>query len=404
MNILLAVTGSISAYKTYDVTREFVKAGHKVKIILTNGALEFIKANTFSYLGAQDVYTAEDDFNTHKNQGKVLHINLKDWMDILVIAPASANTIAKISNGLCEDLLGSVFLSAQEKSILIFPAMNTQMYLNPITQKNIKILEELKNTFIHPPQEGLLACGEEGIGKLPELQTIFDITTTLSKRETGRKILITTGPTTVPIDPVRFLTNASSGKTGYELSKKYLSQGCNVVLIHGPNCSFPKYSLLQHPRYQQISVSTTDEMYKAVQEHFTESDVYISSAAISDFKFNPLDSKLKKDSTNPSLQFEWSVDILKEMINRKTNQKIISFAAETNDLANNFKRKWERKPVDLLVGNQVAHGQTDGVARGFAADENTYYLVEKGEISFQKEMSKKDLATYICHYTEDTHD
>lgn len=404
MKILLAVTGSISAYKAYDLVREFVKSGHEIKIMLSQGAKNFIKGQTFFYLGASDVFEPTDDFNIAKNKGKVLHIQLREWMDLLLIAPASANTLAKLANGICDDLIGSVFVSNKMKPIIFFPAMNTQMLQNPVTQKNINYLSSLENIFVHPPTKGLLICKEEGEGKLPEIQTIFDIATTYPKALVKKKVLITTGPTIVPIDPIRYITNPSSGKTGYEISKKYLEAGYEVVLIHGPNCQFPSNSLIYHPHYKQIATTTTEDMYKAVQIHFDSSDIYISSAAVSDFKFQSFNEKLKKNESTPTLTFEWSTDILKEMLKRKSDQKIISFAAETTELIDNFKKKWTNKPVDLLIGNQVHNGKSGNARKGFSEDQNTYFFVKQGDIFQESTMTKKELANFIFQFTNDSHD
>ncbi len=400
MNILLAVTGSISAYKAYDICRNYIKSGHQVKIILTSGALKFIKADTFNYLGASSVYTASDDFNIEKKMTNVLHIDLSNWLDTLVIAPASANTIAKLANGLCDDLLSSVFLTSEKKNKIIFPAMNTQMYLNSITQKNIERLNSLHNIFIHPPTVGELACGETGIGKLPAPHIISEFTESYPINISKRVILITTGSTIAPIDPVRYITNPSSGKTGYQLAKAYLKRGCQVKLIYGSQSSFPVEAIINHPNLELYAVTTTNEMYNKVQEHFPICDVFISSAAVSDIEVERKDNKIKKVESNTHIDFKWAPDILASMIKQKSsNQKIVSFAAETNNLETNFSNKWKSKPTDLMSGNKV-HNGFNQESIGFGKNENNYFFIKNGEIKENHHLSKNQLSQYIANFTE----
>ena len=399
MNILLAVTGSISSYKAYDILRGFVKKEHHVKVIMTAGAMKFIKADTFLYLGAQEVYTADDDFNTQKLEGTVLHIELAKWTDKLVIAPLSANTLAKLANGQADDLLSSVFLSLGEKQSILFPAMNTQMYVNPITQQNKKNIELNKNTFIHPPASGELACGDIGVGKLPEVETIVEFSLTYSGLKNDRKILITTGATVAPLDPVRYLTNPSSGKTGLELAKTYLSEGCNVVLVYGKNSQIDLHTLKEHPLLKAISVDTTENMYQVVKDHFDSADVFISSAAVSDIEFNQEDKKLKKDKTGTSLNFKWAKDVLAQMLKNKKNQKVISFAAESSEDHSIFQNKWDKKPVDLMVGN-VVHNGFNGQPQGFGQNKNQYFFIKDGKVDQKQEMTKEELSKFIMNFTE----
>ena len=400
MNIILGVTGSISAYKAYDILRGLVKTNHQVKVILTKGAENFILADTFLYLGAESVYTENDDFNPIANNGNVLHIVLKDWMDLLILAPASANTLAKFYAGNCDDLLSSVFLSNQKKQCLIFPAMNTEMYLNPTTQRNLDYLASLEHIFIHPPASGELACGEVGIGKLPCVDTIVETSLSfpLKKKLSPKSILITTGATTAPLDPVRFMTNPSSGKTGFELSKEYLKQGDQVTLIYGSSSIKEIMLLKDHPNIKLVKIHTTQDMYEQVLRHFEACDTYISCAAISDIKFIPNSEKLKKSNSKNELIFEWDTDILKEVIKKKTHQKIISFAAETDQLSKHFKNKWNNKPVDLMVGNQVNSG-INQKQLGFGQDENHYYFVVNGSIIEEHDFTKNQLAHYLYHFS-----
>ncbi|MBT4790069.1 MAG: bifunctional phosphopantothenoylcysteine decarboxylase/phosphopantothenate--cysteine ligase CoaBC [Halobacteriovoraceae bacterium] len=402
MKILLGVCGSIAAYKTYDLVRLLYKDGHQVKVILTTGAQKFIKPETFLYLGAQETYCAGDDFKPEKKITNVLHIDLKDWCDIFVIAPASANTLAKLAHGQCDDLLSSVFLSAEQKRKIIFPAMNTQMYQNTITQKNLQILSQLNQIFIHPPSCGELACGEVGDGKLPAIEAIADFVQCYHPQIKQKTILITTGSTIVPLDPVRYITNPASGKTGWELTKNYLSYGHKVILVYGHTANFPAMHLKQHPDLMLIKVQTTNEMASAVAKHFPESDVFISSAAVSDIEVKFQDKKIKKSDQKSSFDFSWSTDILKEMLQQKQQQLIIGFAAETNDLQENMQKKWQNKPVDLFIGNQV-HNGSGSQQQGFGVDENEYFLLEKGKVSGPISLSKAELANTIRLFTEENY-
>jgi phosphopantothenoylcysteine decarboxylase/phosphopantothenate--cysteine ligase len=400
MKILLGVTGSISAYKAYDIARNFIKNGHEVKVILTSGALKFIKPETFNYLGVQKVYQPGDDFNLDQTMDNVLHIDLKDWCNLFVIAPASANTLAKLANGLCDDLLSSIFLTAEKKNIIIFPAMNTQMYINTVTQDNLNRLKTLQKTFIHPPTSGELACGEIGIGKLPDPETISEFVDCYPIKHNERKILITTGSTVAPLDPVRYITNPASGKTGYELTKSYLKSGCKVTLIYGSLSNIPVHTLLEHPNLTLVKASTTQDMYDKVNAAFDSCDVFISSAAVSDIEFDQSSKKLKKSLTKNHIEFSWAKDILGTMVQKKNpKQKIISFAAETNDLKENFSKKWKSKPVDLMVGNKV-HNGFSGKPQGFGQIKNQYFFIMDGNVEEEKELSKAELSKFITNFTE----
>lgn len=397
MNILIGVCGSISCYKSYELVRLYKKAGHDIKVVLTHGAERFIKKETFIYLGASEVFAPQDDFKA-KSAGEITHIQLRNWMDQFIIAPLSANSLSKLAHGFCDDLLSSIFLANTKKLVILFPAMNTQMFENSITQKNIDHLKELSYVFIHPPASGELACGEQGSGKLPEVEDIFHFSQALSLKKGSKNVLITTGATISPLDPVRFLSNPSSGKTGFEITQKYLFQGHNVTLIYGKNSTFPKMALKAHPRLKLIEVSSTQDMLKAVDKYFDECNIYISSAAINDIEFSQASRKIKKSTSVNNLNFNWAPDILSLMLKKRSNQKIISFAAETDELEENFTQKWKRKPVDLLIGNQVNENM------GFAQDANHYYFIQNGSVIKDQYLSKKDLATTIYDFTEKPHD
>lgn len=397
MKILLGVSGSISAYKTIDLARGLVKLGHEVKVILTEGALKFVVPELYTYLGVSDVYRSTDDF-IHKN---VLHVDLVKWCDVFAIAPTSANTLSKLANGEANDLLTSAFLAyPQEKPLLIFPAMNTQMLNHPFTQDNIqkiKKLRTLNNVFISPTNEGLLACQEVGAGKLPTVEELIELIPLINLKKSNKTILITTGATIVALDPVRYLTNSSSGITGYYLAQAALLKGHKVIVVAGLKASEKLDLLLKHPLFTLIRVTGVEEMKAAVHAHIHQSDVYMSSAAISDIEFEMTDSKIKKESMNDHLKIKKASDILKSIIELKLEKlKIVGFAAETDLTDDVLNKKMQSKPVDLLVGTLVNNGLVNhNQVMGFNVDEAYYRLFnKKGEI-FNGHLSKAELAMTI---------
>jgi phosphopantothenoylcysteine decarboxylase/phosphopantothenate--cysteine ligase len=401
MNIVIAVTGSIAAYKSYDIVRGLVKEGHQVKVITSKGALEFIQPKTFQYLGAETVYGAMDDFELSPGEKGVRHVDLVKWLDQLVIVPASANTLAKIANGFCDDLLSSVFLALGNKPCTIFPAMNTNMLNHPATQKNLTFLENMKNIFIHPTESGELACGDVGAGKLPAVELITTVIPLLGKQKSKpRKVVITTGATIAPLDPVRYLTNPSTGLTGLELAKSFIANGDNVTLIHGVNVVADIYFLQHLPGVKLIEAKTTQQMLTVAQEQFKDADLYISAAAISDIEFDHADDKIKKSQLDTSLKIKKAPDVLGNILNQKQeNQIVISFAAETDVNESTFKEKWERKKVSLLVGNEV-HSGHNSEQKGFGAPSNHYYFVQEGKITMDKHLSKQELAKEIVNFSD----
>lgn len=405
LKILLGVTGSISAYKTFDLTRQLCKEGHEVKVILTQGALKFVRPEVFGYLGAKDTYLDQDDFN-FKN---VLHIDLARWADIYIIAPLSANSLSRMARGEASDLLTSVFLAFNpEKNILIFPAMNTQMLHHPFTQENfdsIRKLQKIKNIFISPTDSGILLCQEIGEGKLPSVDEISHLAQTLTCPLTGKKekkhVLISTGATLSPLDPVRYLTNSSSGITGHYFAKVALSLGHRVTVIAG-SLSTDKLNLfLKHPNYSLQRVTTVNEMKEAVLGSIEKSDIYISSAAISDIEFDIQGDKLKKENLGNELKIKKACDILKTVLEIKSQKKLTSlktvgFAAETILDLSVLRKKMISKPVDLLVGTKVHNGMVEGQKeQGFNQDFAFYRFFSNDEIILEGEFSKLEMATWV---------
>lgn len=379
MKILFAVTGSIAAYKSYDVVRSLVKLGHEIKVVLTAGATEFIVPNTFRYLGAQDVFLAGDDFNAQKlsKSENVVHIELVKWADKLIIAPLSANTLSRLNLGITNDLLASIFIARGALPTLLFPAMNTEMWNNEKTKKHIKEITN-NTTAVINPSSGLLACGDIGEGKFPEVNSVVDLVTTFTPGlSTHKKAVITAGATAAPLDPVRFLTNPSSGKMGLAVAKEFLTAGHDVILLAGHQCTDAVNNLLLHPNFSLIKSPTTKVMRDNAVKFFPTADIYISTGAIADIEFEPAQDKIKKESMTSALEYHQAADILKEILSlKKDHQKVVSFAAETQTTEEVFREKMTRKPVDLMVGNKVANGLVGSEElQGFQTDNGQYYFV-----------------------------
>lgn len=400
MRILLGVSGSISAYKAIDIARELFKKDHEVKVILTDGALKFVVPEVFTYLGVQNVYKSQDDF-LHKN---VLHIDLARWCDVFVIAPASANTISRLAQGQASDLLSSVFLALEpHKNTLMFPAMNSNMLAHPFTQQNIADLKKLKtlqNFFVSPTDAGILACEEVGLGKLPSVNEIVQMIPAMIKPLSGpdqKTVLITTGATIVPLDPVRYLTNSSSGITGFYLAEAALTMGHKVVMVAGLNATEKLNLFSKHPNFSMARVSTVDEMKNAVHANLDKADLYISSAAISDIEFDTAPEKIKKDTMGDSLKIKNSTDILKTVLEKKSAKlKVVGFAAETDLSDAVLNKKMQSKPVDMLVGTKVHNGLTNNEkVAGFNVDYADYRLLSPKGFTYEGQLTKKELAHKI---------
>ena len=407
MNIILGVTGSIACYKSYDLLRKLIKRGHKVKVILTSGSLKFIKAQTFHYLGAQEVFLPHDDFTPEKSLSSVLHIDLVKWCDKILIAPTSANTISRIAMGLTNDLLTSVLLANSSKPVLIFPAMNSKMWNHLRIQSHLREISNLPHYAIINPVKGKLACGDEGSGKLLSINTIVHLAECLNpKLHIKIKILITAGATSFPLDPVRFLTNPSTGKMGFEIAKAFLSKGYFVHLVAGHRFTKEISHLLHHPHFQLSEAPTTHTMRDCVLDLFPTCDLYISSAAIADIHFERSSEKIKKESLHAHLAFQKAPDILKEVIQKKTHQKIIGFAAETETTEDIFSKKMVNKPVDLLVGNKVSNNlDKNQEPLGFQVNNGKYYFIEKqnktnSSLSFDgpHDLTKTQIAFKLLHW------
>ncbi len=383
--------------------RGLIKAGHTVKVVLTSGALTFLKKDLFTYLGAAGVFTTHDEL-TPQNPNEILHIQLARFCERLIIAPASANTIATLARGHATDLLSSIFLAMDQKTpIILYPAMNTKMLTHPFTVENFKKLRTLPQLLIAPTANGELACQEQGEGKLLEIESIIDMAPFVSPSKPTKKILITTGATNNPLDPIRYLTNSSSGLTGFYLARQAISLGYQVTVIAGQNATSRLASLIWPDKCNVIRVSSTSDMYKAVSQYFPSTDIYISSAAIGDIEFDYQKTKIKKQEMKMSLPYLLSTDILKEVLKiRKKGQTIIGFAAETELSSEVLLKKWNSKPVDLLIGTHVHNGLSDkGPPLGFKKEDAYYCFVKNGKVIFKENLSKEDLAKKILGWNYD---
>lgn len=412
MRILLGVCGSVSCYKAFDLCRELTKRSHEVKVVITKGAENFIKPELFKYLGATEVFSSNDDFNLGKyNQSNVLHIDLGNWAEKIIIAPTSANSLSDFAHGKASDLLQSILLAAWKKPTIFFPAMNEKMLLNPITQENIKILNQNSNYSVLGTRSGELICKEEGSGKLLEIEEILELIETFNPKMTIKKnILISTGATKSKLDSVRYLSNPSSGKSGFYIAKAFLESGYKVTVMAGKE-STSKLSLLEnHPHYELITLETNTDFASFIENNFSKYDAYISSAAFTDIKFKEIDTKLKKSGLNNSIEIEPDLDVLELALKIKSHQKIIGFAAETfnensqTHLRNLVKEKLDRKPVDLLVVNPVHQGNTANQQIGFKSLSNNYFIYSQQDSEFihQGTLHKEELGKKLVGYMNES--
>jgi phosphopantothenoylcysteine decarboxylase/phosphopantothenate--cysteine ligase len=386
LTVVLGVSGGIACYKAVELVRLMVKDGFAVRVIMTHGAREFVTPLTFQTLSGNPVATDTFDLTQESEIG---HIALADSADIFVIAPATANVIGKIAAGIADDLLTTV-LMATKAPVLIAPAMNIHMYENPILQENIRKLRRVGYHFIEPA-EGFLACGYEGKGRLPEPETILDeVRRVLGKKDLAdERFLVTAGPNREPIDPVRYLSNRSSGKMGYALARAGLRRGAAVTLVSGPTSLEPPAGA------RLISVTTAAEMRRAVLDEFPNCTAVIMAAAVSDFRpSESSSSKLKRGKGPWELRLEPNPDILKELGAKKDGKLLVGFAAETDDLTANAKKKLREKNLDMIVANDVTQEGS-----GFDGDTNIATIVDRSGASRALPlMTKDELAEQILDH------
>ncbi len=385
-NVLLCVTGGIAVYKAADLTSKLVQSGFNVKIIMSDSARNFVTPLTFQALSRNEVYI---DTFIENNPEVIAHIDLADWADLILVAPATANTIGKLANGIADDMMTTTLLAATAP-IWIAPAMNVHMYAHPAVKRNIETLLQMGCDFIEPG-EGYLACGYVGKGRLEEPEKILEKvkgyfgTKKLFKDKT---FLITAGPTKEKIDPVRYFTNRSSGKMGYALAEQAAMLGADVILVSGTNA-------LPEPRgVKVIHVESAADMYDEVMMNADKSDVIIKSAAVADYRPKQVfESKVKKQQGNVTIEMERTKDILFELGQKKKHQFLVGFAAETDNIEEYAKNKLIRKNADMIVANNVME---DGA--GFAGDTNIVTIFHKDFSSVSLPLlSKKETARRILY-------
>ncbi|NQD64799.1 bifunctional phosphopantothenoylcysteine decarboxylase/phosphopantothenate--cysteine ligase CoaBC [Bacillus haikouensis] len=385
--ILLCVTGGIAVYKAAALTSKLVQNGAEVKVIMSESAQEFVAPLTFQALSRQDVYW--DTFD-EKESSKIAHIDLADWADLILVAPATANIIGKLANGIADDMISTTLL-ATKAPVWVAPAMNVHMYDHPAVQRNIMTLFEDGCRFIEPG-EGYLACGYVGKGRLEEPERIVQIiqdhfAESNNERSllNGKRVVITAGPTREMVDPVRFFSNRSTGKMGYALAEAAIQLGANVTLISGPAAIKPPAGA------HYVEVNSAEEMYEAVHSVFNQADIVVKSAAVADYRPKEvMEHKLKKKDGNLVLEFERTKDILKSLGEKKDQQFLIGFAAETTNVEEYAKAKLHKKNADMIVANNVSE-----TGSGFGTDTNKVSIITESEVRHLPLLSKHEAAKEI---------
>lgn len=384
--VLLGVTGGIAAYKIANLASALVKLHADVNVIMTQNATNFINPITFESLTGNKCIVDTFDRNF---KFKVEHIALAELADVFMVAPASANVIGKIANGIADDMLTTTFMACKKKKILA-PAMNTNMYENPIVQDNIRKLKSYGMEIIEPAT-GYLACGTTGSGKLPDEKILLEYIlreVAYEKDLSGKTVLVTAGPTREAIDPVRFISNHSTGKMGYAIARSASLRGARVILVSGPVSIEP-------PLFAElVPVVSAEDMYNAVMKYKDEADIIIKSAAVADYTpVTASSEKIKKQSGDMCIELRRTKDILKELgQSRRENQFICGFAMETENLIENAVKKLESKNVDMIVANSL---KTEGA--GFGTDTNVVTLITKDGKTELPLMSKTDVAMKILN-------
>ena len=383
--VVIGVTGGIAVYKALDVISALRKKDIEVHVIMTESASKFVNPLTFQSISQNMVVT---DMFAEPKAWEIQHISLAQKADLMLIAPATANVIGKISNGIADDMLSTTVMATKAK-VLIAPAMNTNMYQNQIVQNNISKLKDFGYKFIEPAS-GRLACGDIGIGKLADVNTIVErVIEELEDKEQdllGKKVLVSAGPTIAPIDPVRYITNRSTGKMGYAIAKEARDRGAEVILVSGPtNLEPPK-------NVKIINIKTNEEMKKEILQNFKWADIVIKSAAFADYKPKEYSKeKIKKGEGDLNICLTRDNDILKFLGEIKTHQVLVGFAAESNNVLENAERKLKNKNLDFIVANDITSSDT-----GFGSEDNKVVILSKNNEKLELEkMSKKKVASNI---------
>ncbi|MBN8565316.1 MAG: bifunctional phosphopantothenoylcysteine decarboxylase/phosphopantothenate--cysteine ligase CoaBC [Flavobacteriales bacterium] len=384
--ILLGVTGGIAAYKTANLVRLFIKAGADVQVVMTPASKDFVTPLTLSTLSKRPVFSTF--YTEEENELWNNHVELALWADLMIIAPATANTLSKMANGNCDNLLMAVYLSAK-CPVYYAPAMDLDMYKHPTSIDNFHKLQLFGNIMI-PAESGELASGLSGEGRMAKPENILDfLENDLSSKLplNGKKILITAGPTYEPIDPVRFIGNHSSGKMGYDLALEAANRGAEVILISGPS-----HLNIQHSNVELIRVTTAEEMFEACHRYYDEVDVAIAAAAVADYRpKSAANQKIKKTEEAFSIELEKTKDILASLGEQKKNQFLIGFALETENEIENAKLKIQKKNLDLIVLNSL-----NDEGAGFGKSTNKITFIDKSfQINPMPLKSKEEVAKDI---------
>ena len=386
-HILLGITGGIAAYKCAQLVRLFIKEGAMVKVVMTKAAEDFVTPKTLSVLSKQEVVTGFFDANNNWNN----HVALAEWADAMVIAPLTANTLGKFANGLCDNIVTACYLSARSR-VFVAPAMDLDMYQHPSTKRNLEILGQ-SGTIIIPAESGELASGLSGEGRMAEPEHILEfIKTGLSQQLplSGKKVLVNAGPTYEAIDPVRFIGNRSSGKMGVAIADEFAKAGADVTLVLGPSHEFPKERSVS-----VVKVESTEEMFLACSQVFTNVDIAVMSAAVADYKPKTVaGSKIKKQDADFSLELVKTIDVLEALGKQKTRQLLVGFALETNNIIEYAQSKIKKKNLDFIVANSAVEK-----GAGFGTDTNKITIIDKHNkiINFELK-SKQEVAKDIADF------
>ena len=379
--VVLGVTGSIAAYKIANLASSLVKLHADVHVIMTKNATNFINPIAFETLTKNKCMTDTFDRSFMYN---VAHVSIADKADVMLVAPASANIIAKMAHGIADDMLSTTYL-AMKCPVIVSPAMNVNMFTNPVVQRNIKTLEEFGVTVI-PPDNGYLACGYTGAGKMPSELVLLDYIlreTAKEKDLAGKRVLVTAGPTRESIDPVRFITNHSTGKMGYAVARQAMFRGAEVTLVSGP------VSIDPPPFVRVVNVSSAKDMFEAVKVNFADADIIIKTAAVADYTpESTADEKIKKSDGSLSIPIKRTADILKWLgENKRDGQVLCGFSMETENMLENSRAKLQKKNADLIAANSL---RDEG--SGFGTDTNHLVLIKRDGVTDLPLLSKSDAA------------
>lgn len=383
--ILLGISGGIAAYKTPDLARQLISAGYEIKVVTTKNATEFVSPLTLKTLLPNRVFDTLIEPDMH-------HIQLAKWADIILIAPATANILAKVTHGFADDLLSAICLATTAR-IIIAPAMNQQMWLHCATQQNINKLKQRGVIFLGPA-DGIQACGDNGPGRMLEPTDIINQLSFITKPFlASTRILITAGATSEPIDPVRFITNKSSGKMGYALAHAAKSAGAYVTLISGETTISPPLC------DQSIRATTASDMQRAVENHIENHDIFISVAAVSDFTvINPSQQKIKRGEQALTLTLAPTTDILSMIAKRDKKPFLVGFAAETENVIENAKAKRLKKGIDIIIANDVSRPDI-----GFSSDDNAVTVISNNHVIHLEKCTKDELAMQLLAIIYETY-